>query len=481
MAQIIKKLSPINQFIKFQKDFDILLKELINEYEKLKNYFLRILYIKNISENEDKNKKEKIEMTSNYSNKHLIKGMKEVIHKLKNTILIKEEYPEIKNNIQIVSKSNKELISSKKDFLDLNNINKDFEYFNSKINNLSIKKIITFELTDNNEISNIRDRKLFKLNTSKEPSCFIYTYTERSQVKNNSYIKVYNHDLKLLFTKFIYGQKIKEIIQLSNNFVLLILSKSIEIIKIDINNNSIDVVQEITKKTNFYFELLLNNDDSLLIPLKSKNYFYLKNNVYNTSNKYIEQNVSIESPLLNENIYLIKKDNFINVNTKEIYFYNVDYNYNKNQKKYDIKIIKNAIIKTKSYLNQGIYFINKDIFIISSLNYIYLISFPYKELISIISYYSITRIIHGYNNDCYLLLDQWFHGHKILRQINLNDNNDDKNFERGELLVDGQTYLKDLDYYNRYCLIDLEDIICYIKINEKEEYEIEYGTQYKKK
>ena len=447
----------------------------------MKNYFLRILYIKNIFENKDKNKKEKIEMTNNYSNKHLIKGMKEIIHKFKNTILIKEEYPKIKNNIQIVSTSNKELISSKKDFLDLNNINKDFEYFNSKTNNLSIKKIITFELTDNNEISNISDRKLFKLNTSKEPASFIYTYTERNQVKNNSYIKVYNHHLKLLLTKFIYGQKIKEIIQIANNFVLLILSKSIEIIKIDINNNSIDVVQEITKKTNFYFEILLNNDDSLLIPLKSKNYFYLKNNAFNTSNKYIEQNVSIESPLLNENIYLIKKDNFINVNRKEIYFYNVDYNYNKNQKKYDIKIIKNAIIKAKSYLNQGIYFINKDLFIISSLNYIYLISFPYKELISIISYYSITRIIHGYNGDCYLLLDQWFHGHKILRQINLNDNNDYKNSERGELLVGGQTYLKDIDYYNKYCLIDLEDIICYIKINEKEEYEIEYGTQYKKK
>ena len=204
---------------------------------------------------------------------------------MKEIILIKEEYTKIKNNIQILSKTNKELISSRKDLLDLNNINKDFEYFNSKTNNLSIKKIITFELTDNNEINNIRDRKLFKLNISKEPACFIYAYTERNQVKNNSYIKVYNQYLQLLLTKFIYGQKIKEIIQLANNFVLLILSKSIEIIKIDINNNSIDVVQEITKKTNYYFEILLNNDDSLLIPLKSKNYFYLKNNVYNTSNK----------------------------------------------------------------------------------------------------------------------------------------------------------------------------------------------------
>ena len=46
--------------------------------------------------------------------------------------------------------------------------------------------------------------------------------------------------------------------------------------------------------------------------------------------------------------------------------------------------------------------------------------------------------------------------------------------------MDGQTYLKDVDYYNRYCLIDLEDIICYIKINEKEDNEIEYGTQYRK-
>jgi hypothetical protein len=53
------KLSPINQFIKFQKDFDILLKELINEYEKLKNYFLRILYIKIYLKMKTKIKKKK--------------------------------------------------------------------------------------------------------------------------------------------------------------------------------------------------------------------------------------------------------------------------------------------------------------------------------------------------------------------------------------------------------------------------------------
>ena len=114
---------------------------------------------------------------------------------MKEIILIKEEYTKIKNNIQILSKTNKELISSRKDLLDLNNINKDFEYFNSKTNNLSIKKIIIFELTDNNEINNIRDRKLFKLNISKEPACFIYAYAERNQIKNNSYIKVYNQNL----------------------------------------------------------------------------------------------------------------------------------------------------------------------------------------------------------------------------------------------------------------------------------------------
>ena len=202
----------------------------------------------------------------------------------------------------------------------------------------------------------------------------------------------------------------------------------------------------------------------MLIPTKTKHHFYLKTN---DDIKYIEQNVAIESPILNENIYLMNKYNFINVNIREIFFYRVNYNYNEIEKKYNIEIIKNKMIRTKGYLNHGIYFINKDIFAISGLNQIYLFSFRYKELISIILYYNMIKIIRGYNNECYLLLDTWISGHKIIRQINFNESNGDKNAERGEVLVDGQTYLKQIDIYNRYCLIDLEEKICYIKVNKK--------------
>ena len=176
--------------------------------------------------------------------------MKEIINKLKNIIFIKEEYPNIKNNKDIISETNKELISVIKKF-NLNNINKDFEYYDYKKNNISIKKIFTFELIDSNEINIIRDRKLFKLNDSLTPGYFIYTYTERSKDLNNSYIKVYDQNLKLLFTKFIYPLRICDIVQLSNKSILLILSKLIMILKIDINNKSIDIIQEFEKKQNF--------------------------------------------------------------------------------------------------------------------------------------------------------------------------------------------------------------------------------------
>ena len=474
------QLSSIFQFIKFIKDFDILLKEINNEFENLKKYFFKILFIKDIIENKSDNKKEYSEIENYYYNDHIIKGMKELINIIKNTILIKEEYPKIKNSKEISSQIDTQLKLLNKNILNLNIINKDFEYYNYNQNNCNIKKLIKFELKSDNDINTIRDRKLFKLNTTLHPGCFIYSYTKRNNGLNDSYISIYDTNLNILLTKFIYSQRIKEIIQLKNNSILLIFSKLILLITIDLNNKSIDIIQTFEKKTRFYFEILLdNNKVSLLIPTNTKRHFYLKNNIINDNyNKYTDQIVSISTPVSNENIYLINKNNFINTNIRQILFYHVNYNYNEIKKCYEIEIINDSTLQAKDLLNYGIHFINKDTFVLSGLNYLYLISVPYKEIISIFSYYNNDRLYNGYNNECYILLNAWVSHHKIIRQINFNENNNYKNNEKGELIVDGQTFLENLDFYNRYCLIDLEDKICYIKVNQKEDDEIEYGTQY---
>ena len=162
-------LPSIFEFIKFQNDFDSLLNELINIYEKLKNYFYKILFIKNIFET----KKDTInnEIENYYYNEHIINKMKELINIIKDTILIKEEYPKIKNNNELISKINIQL-NTLYNKNNLDDINKDFEYFNYKQNNCSIKNLIKFELK-NDEINIIRDRKLFKLAKILEPACFI--------------------------------------------------------------------------------------------------------------------------------------------------------------------------------------------------------------------------------------------------------------------------------------------------------------------
>ena len=237
------------------------------------------------------------------------------------------------------------------------------------------------------------------------------------------------------------------------------------IIKIDLNNKL---------KTKFYFEILLDNN-SLLIPTNTKNHFYLKNTINNYNNIYLEQKVSISSPITSEETYYINNYNFVNTKIRQIFFYHIEFKYNENQNYYDIQIIKNETITAKDLLNYGIYFLNKNNFVISGLNYLYIISSLHKEIISIIAYYTIDRIYKGYQNECYLLLNAWVSKHKIIRQINFNENK-----EKGEVIVDGHAYLEQLDFYNKYCLIDLGDKICYIKVNQKEEDEIEYGTQYKK-
>ena len=374
--------------------------------------------------------------------------MKELINIIKNTILIKEEYPKIKNSKEISSQIDTQLKLLNKNILNLNIINKDFEYYNYNQNNCNIKKLIKFEIKTENDINTIRDRKLFKLNTTLHPGCFIYSYTKRNNGLNDSYISIYDTNLNILLTKFIYSQRIKEIIQLKNNSILLIFSKLILLITIDLNNKSIDIIQTFEKKTRFYFEILLdNNKVSLLIPTNTKRHFYLKNNIINDNyNKYTDQIVSISTPVSNENIYLINKNNFINTNIRQILFYNIKYIYIEIQKCYEIEIINDSTLQAKDLLNYGIHFINKDTFVLSGLNYLYLISVPYKEIISIFYYYNNDRLYNGYNNECYILLNAWVSHHKIIRQINFNENNNYKNNEKGELIVDGQTFLENLDF-----------------------------------
>ena len=111
---------------------------------------------------------------------------------------------------------------------------------------------------------------------------------------------------------------------------------------------------------------------------------------------------------------------------------------------------------------------------------LFLISFKYKEIVSKFSYYSIDRIYNGFTNECYLGLNAWVSKHKIIKQINFNENIENKNKEKGEIIVEGNVYLEEFDFYNKYSLIDLGNIICYIKVNQKEEDEIEYGCQYRK-
>ena len=394
--------------------------------------------------------------------------------------MIKEDYPKIKNDNEINNKINNELISiNNKHIFNFNDINKDFEYFNIRYNNISVKKLYKFQL-NNDEIDIIRDRKLLLLNTSKDQVHFIYSYTKREKNKCSSYINIYDNNLNLLFSKLVCNKRIHEIILLKDNSLLLILYQKILILIIDINKKIFTILQELEKKTKFYFETLLDNKKiSLLIPINTKKHFYLKNST-NENSIYLSHNVSINLPVSNDNSHFIDNSNFINLNERKIVFYNINCNYNNEQNSYNIEIINNKIILIKEYINYGIHFINNDIFVISGMYNLVLISFKYKEIISKFSYYNIDRIYNSFTNECYLGLDAWVSKHKIIRQINFNESIENKNKEKGEMIVEGHAYLEEFDFYNKYSLIDLGNIICYIKVNQKEEDEIEYGCQYRK-
>ena len=224
--------------------------------------------------------------------------MKDAINIIKSAILITQEYPRIKDKKEIIDK----IDLHKKKKIDLNDIQKDFEYFDLKRRTCDIKKLYKFELYDK-ELDIIRYRKLLKLNKSMEPALFLYSYTEVKKENRLSFIKVYDKYFKLMFSSSVCSKKISSIIQLKDNSLLLILYNEILIIKIDIKTQSFYVVQKLEKKTKFYYETLLDNDKiSLLIPLKTKNNFYLKNNIDN--NIYSEQKVII-SQKISEDIFFI--------------------------------------------------------------------------------------------------------------------------------------------------------------------------------
>ena len=88
--------------------------------------------------------------------------------------MIKENYTKIKNDNEI----NNEINNNK--FISINDINKDFEYFNIRYNNISVKKLYKFEL-NNDEIDIIRDKKLLLLNTSKDQVHFILIFAKRKK------------------------------------------------------------------------------------------------------------------------------------------------------------------------------------------------------------------------------------------------------------------------------------------------------------
>ena len=61
----------------------------------------------------------------------------------------------------------------------------------------------------------------------------------------------------------------------------------------------------------------------------------------------------------------------------------------------------------------------------------------------------------GINNECYICMNNWISGHKIIRQINID--------EKGDLIVEGNNFFRNIDFYSKYGILDLGETILYIK------------------
>ena len=451
----INDIPAISNFIKFTKEFDELLIMLNKTYENFKYYFYKILYIKKLiyNETEKSNKKEDIY----YSHIDIINKMKEAINYFNNKILIKEEYPKILNNEEINKKIDKIIkFEGNKNYFDLNEIKKDFEYKNLNKNNIAIKKIIKFDnIKCHNEF-------LIKLNKELSPASILYVYQIKTIMNEfSTCFKIFDKKLNLIMTEFISMEKILKIIQLKDNNILLIFKNIIKIIKININNSNINIIQEINSSSKNFIEILINNgEESLLLPTNENYYFYKKNNKIETLYEY--SFYKLTTKIKGEELFLIDNSNFISLFRKVIRFYEIIYKFSNQSPTNEIDIKKTKRISISYSFLSGIQFIgeNKQNIIISGTNLLFLLSCKYKEIVTIISYNSIGSIFKGFNNECYLCLSDWISSHKIIRQININ--------KEGILIMEGNNYFEKIDLYNKYGLIDLGDNIYYLedKIND---------------
>ena len=63
-----------------------------------------------------------------------------------------------------------------------------------------------------------------------------------------------------------------------------------------------------------------------------------------------------------------------------------------------------------------------------------------------------------------------------MKQITFNENNEVESKEKGEIIFEGNAYLEKIDFNNKYVIIDIGDIICYIK-NAQEDSD-DFYTEY---
>ena len=444
----------IKYFIKFTKEFDELISTLYKTYTKFKNYFYKILLIKKLINKETDNIEEKGGIY--YSHSDIINKMQETINYINNSIKIKEEFPKILSNNDINQKID-EIIKyeGNKNNFNLNEIKKDFEYKNSLNNNICIKKLIKFENDDNY-------KGLFlKLNEELAPADFIYVY----QIKNvfsefTTFFQIFDKKFNIIMTQFVIAEQLFQIMQLKDNCILLKTKKKAKIIKLDINNKTINIIQEIDSMSKFFIEALINNNEESLLLQTNENFCFYKNNKKGETIYKIKPE-KFTTKIKGDELFLIDNYNFISLFRKDIRFYEIINIFNPEINSNQLNIKKIKRISTNYTFLSGIQFISEDKqkVIIGSSNHLFLLSIKYKEIVTIFSYYRIERSYSGLNNECYLCLSDWISGHKIIRQINID--------KGGNLVFQGNNYFEKFDFYIKNGLLDLGNKMCYIEDKSK--------------
>ena len=431
--------SSLFHFISYTKEIEKLIIELNKILSNFKNYFYKFLYI-----NEILHDKKYISEYQTFQYTNIIEKMKELIKYINNLILIKEDFPKILTNDELNIKIN-ELCQFKGNTskFDLNKINKDFEYKNSLNNNICIKKIIDFNSSE------AKNFIFFKLNEKLSPNLILFSY----QLKNKkiSVLNIYDNNINKLIAENFDG-RIWQILQLKDNSLLLILDRQAFIMNIDINNKKLNLIQEIETTSKLFIETSINNNNnniSLLLPINVDYYFYKYKN--SNENKYRMIQSGLSTKINGEDFLFYDDYNFMGLDRTFLIFYNLE---NISDKKISIKSIKK--ININSFL-LGMQFIcsNKEYFLTISFDVIYLVSYKYREIVSIFKYYQMDQMYTGINNECYICMNNWISGHKIIRQINID--------EKGDLIVEGNNFFRNIDFYSKYGILDLGETILYIK------------------